>query len=328
MERNSPSASPSPSSRCGDSPCRAADDGRRSRAPVIASLAFGTLHLFLDTLTARLWSASTVPLIGWTVYLMSWYMLRDIFIYWALVGILQAAWYQRSLRERELHEARLRADLASARLSALQARLEPHFLFNALNTAVMIVRGDDRERAVEILLELAELLRSVVENAPEGTVPLCQEMELRRSLPGPRRGPVSRPADDQPRSGPLGSAARVPFLILQPLVENALRHGIGRRPGPALLRVRASRDGSQLRLEVADTGPGPDPEALRRTGLGLAQVRSRLGELYGTAASLELGTNADGETLSVVTLPFTEGPPVPVGAPDGLAIGARPVVEF
>jgi two-component system LytT family sensor kinase len=275
-------------------------------AHLMGSIAFGTAHLFLDVLIGKLWWNAPLTLIGGTVTLISWYLLRDIFIYWTIVGMLQAVWYQRALPARELEETRLRADLATARLAALQARLEPHFLFNTLNTAVMLVRDNRWEQAVEVLLELSELLRVVVRESPAREVPLGEEwMFIRRYL-----------ALEQARFGdrltvtleqdPELDRERVPFLILQPLVENALKHGIARQAGPGWVRIVARREGDRLRLEVHDNGAGMggNGHGDGREGVGLPNVRARLHELYGERGGLILEAAPGGGTVAMVTLPL------------------------
>ena len=277
---------------------------------LLGSVAFGATHLFLDVLIAKVWWNAPLTLIGSTITLISFYLLRDAFIYWTIVGTLQAFWYRRALHRRELDEARLRADLAAARLEALQARLEPHFLFNTLNTAVMLVRSDQREQAVGVLLELSELLRVVVRDSPGREVPLWEEWTFIRrylALEQARFGDRLAVSLEQ---DPGLDRAPVPFLILQPVVENALRHGIARQPGPGSLRVSARRDGDRLRLTVSDNGPGigGGGQSAGGDGVGLGSVRTRLRELYGGRGGLTLEPGPEGGTVATVTLPLALHP--------------------
>ncbi len=294
-------------------PFRAPHRVRAFAVHLTGSAVFGVAHLLLDTVQVNLIQHTRVPLLGWTAYLISWYMLRDVFIYWTIVGILQAVWFQRALRQRELGEARLRADLATARLAALQSRLEPHFLFNALNTAVMMVRGDNRDRAVEVLLELSELLRSVIRVEAAPTVPLDQEWEFIRRYLALEKARFEDGLTVDMDLAPSLKREKVPFLTLQPLVENALRHGVAQRTGdgPGKVEVIARREGETLRLEVWDNGPGPaggtgvgiTTQSEAHTGLGLANVRARLRELYGERGHLTIEPAPGGGTLATVTLP-------------------------
>jgi two-component system, LytTR family, sensor kinase len=268
-----------------------------------ASVVFGTTHLFLVVLVDRVTSGQALPLLGLTVQLISRYMLQDVFLYWTLVGGVQLLRHRRT-------QARLSADLAEARLAALEARLEPHFLFNTLNTAVMLVRGDRRDQAVDVLVELSELLRLILERAPRHLVPLETEWTFISRFLALEQARFAERLSVRLHREPGLERQPVPFLVLQPLVENALRHGIGRRTatGPGHLTVTARVDEpARLRLEVRDDGPGPEsllPARPGRPGLGLTNVRARLRELYGERADLQVGPAPGGGTLASITLPL------------------------
>ncbi|HEU5219904.1 MAG TPA: histidine kinase [Gemmatimonadales bacterium] len=270
---------------------------------VLGGIGFGTLHLFFDVLLVKLWWEAPLGILHATALMISWYLLRDIFIYWTIVGAAQLVRTQRALHRRELSEARLRADLVAARLAALQARLEPHFLFNTLNTAVMMVRADQRDQAVEVLLELSELLRAVVRGAPGHEVPLRDEWAFITRYLALEEARFHDRLTIELACEPDLSESRVPFLILQPLVENALRHGVARKSGPGRIVVTGARAGAMLRLSVQDDGPGPSATT-DQTGIGIANVRARLRELYGELGRLELGFAPGGGALAIVTLPL------------------------
>jgi two-component system LytT family sensor kinase len=240
-------------------------------------------------------------------------MLQDVFLYWTLVGGIQVYRHRRALARSELVAARLTAELAEARLAALQARLEPHFLFNALNTAVMLVRDDRGEQAVDVLLQLSELLRTVIAGAPGHEVALCDEWTFVERYLTLERVRYGDRLDVRLSLAPGLERVRVPFLVLQPLVENALRHGVARRvdEGPGVVEVVARRDDASLRLEVRDNGPGPAAANgsgdRRGTGshVGLASVRARLGALYGDRGTLELAGAQGGGMVATIRLPLT-----------------------
>jgi hypothetical protein len=279
---------------------------RRLRAiPIhlVGAIGFGSLHLLMDVLVAKVWWNAPLHILGATATLISWYLLRDMFIYWTVVVAVEAITYQRTLHRRELTEERLRTDLVAARLAALQARLEPHFLFNTLNTAVMMVRAEQREAAVEVLLELSELLRAVVRGDPGQRVPLKEEWAFMRRYLALERIRFHDRLSIELVCDPTVAETWVPFLILQPLVENALRHGISRKTGPGRIVVTGERAGPMLRLSVGDDGPGLGDQS-GPAGVGLANVRSRLAELYGNLGTLELGLAPGGGTLAVVMLPL------------------------
>lgn len=208
--------------------------------------------------------------------------------------------------DREQAAVRVRDEqLSRARLRALQNQIHPHFLFNALNTVSSSLRNGDPERGARILSVLGDLLRHVLTRTRDAETTVADELdfldlyfELLRSRFGDRIA-FDRVVDP----GALG--ASVPTLVLQPLVENAVRHGTARTPGPGRIVVRVVRSGDRLLLEVEDDGPGPPADA--REGFGLAGTRERVRELYGPEADLELVARASGGTVVLVDLPFRAG---------------------
>lgn len=210
--------------------------------------------------------------------------------YWAVVGIVLAAQYRRRWEERAVTAARLEAGLARAHLASLRGRLEPHFLHNALHTVGMLCLTDP-PAATRVVTRLSELLRRAIDLPEDQWSRLDEELdfvdrylEIERARFGDRLQ-VELTAPDELL------AARVPALVLQPLVENAVRHGLGRRAAGGTLRIGASAQaaaaGRALVLEVADDGPGFAPEA-RPGAVGLGNLRERLARLYEGRARLEL----------------------------------------
>jgi signal transduction histidine kinase len=260
-----------------------------------------------------------------------WFLLRylfmDVMTYCAAVGIYYSFEYFSSFRHTALAGARsearatrLELHLAQARLHALRMELNPHFLFNALNAVGGLVRRREHDKAIEILSRLGDLLRTTLDGDMPSEVPLADELGLLHrflDIEQVRFGDRLRivwEVDQDTR------AALVPPLILQPLVENALRHGISQRAGAALLRISARRDGSQLELVVRDTGSGLSSAGGRtvREGIGLSNTRARLEQLYGRSAiSVELADVADGGARARLLLPFHE-----TRTPADRAIGA------
>jgi signal transduction histidine kinase len=232
--------------------------------------------------------------------------------YWVFMGLYSAFDYHRRFREREVAAARLETQLATAQLQALRMQLHPHFLFNALHSAAMLTMIDP-ERAHRVLVQLSALLRTTLDRSWSAEVPLAEELDfLDRYLAIERvrfqdRLKVAIEADDDA----LGCV--VPNLILQPLVENAVRHGIARRIDAGSLTIRGSRQNGSLVLEVQDDGPGLPAgwalDAPNRGGVGLANVRARLERMYGESGRLELmaPAGADGRPmhglLARVTIP-------------------------
>ena len=223
-------------------------------------------------------------------------------IYLALVSLAHALHFYRRAQERERRSLELSASLARARLEALKMQLQPHFLFNSLNAIAALVHKD-ANAADEMLGALSDLLRLTLESSGEQELPLRRELEVVErylAIEKVRFGDRLNFAID---AAPETLPALVPALVLQPLVENAVRHGLEplRRPGE--LTIRAERDGAVLRLLVTDNGAGLRAPSTPREGVGLANTRARLRELYGDAAALDLISSEEGLTVRIA-IPF------------------------
>jgi hypothetical protein len=254
------------------------------------------------------------PTVGKTIELfLGPYLATDVVIYAAALGTYYAfEYYERFRRlaleaaQAEGRAARLQLSLVEARIHALRMELNPHFLFNALNAASGLVRKRENDAAVDMLARLGDLLRTTLDREMPSEVALSEEIHyLGRfvDIELVRFGDRLRVTWD---IEPDARNALVPPLILQPLVENALRHGIARRPGPAQLRISARRVGLHLELAVRDTGEGLVPDGRSpREGIGLSNTRARLAELYGAeAASLEVADVPGGGVRARLLLPF------------------------
>ena len=211
-------------------------------------------------------------------------------------------WYANWQAQR-LIAARMGEDLAQAQLRALQAQLNPHFLFNALNSVVVLI-GRDPPLAQRTVVRLADLLRATLRAGESQEIPLSQELEVTRryleieQVRFADRLTVEWQVDEQ-------LEAAVPAFALQPLVENALLHGIAQRPGAGTLSIHAERDGGDVVLRVCDDGPGPMAASRSNgAGVGLANLRARLERLYGDAASLRLHPRETGGAEAVLRVPF------------------------
>jgi two-component sensor histidine kinase len=199
--------------------------------------------------------------------------------------------------------ARLQAQLADARLAALRAQVNPHFLFNTLHAVSALVERDPRG-VRRMIARLSELLRTTLEGADEAEVSLSQEIVfLRRYLEimqirfqGRLEVNVDIPAGME--------SALVPNLILQPLVENALKHGIGKLEGVGRIGIDARRDDERLVLSVRDNGPGIDGVGSATEGVGLRNTRARLEQLYGSEQSLLLRSPEEGGLIVEISLPY------------------------
>jgi two-component system, LytTR family, sensor kinase len=207
-------------------------------------------------------------------------------------------------RARELRHAQLEGSLARAQLRNLRLQLQPHFLFNALNT-ISATMYEDPAAADEMLDQLAELLRASLRMAQSDEVPLGEELALLDRYLALMRARFGERLAVDLELDPETATALVPSLLLQPLVENAIRHGNAERAGRGAIAVRARREEDRLILEVEDDGPGETPDPHRREpGLGLAATAERLQLLYGDAQTFSAGNGHGGGFLVRACLPF------------------------
>jgi two-component sensor histidine kinase len=233
------------------------------------------------------------------------YILVGMTTYWLLVLAHHGWHYYRRYHERELHAAELQKQLAQAKLDALRMQLNPHFLFNTLHTISALIH-EDPECADRIVARLSDLLRLSLDQSDTNEVPLRQELAfLDRYLEIEQirfqdRLTVERNVE------PDLLEALVPCLILQPIVENAIRHGIETREDMGRIAIRARRSDGMLELSVRDNGSGlPDAQsAPRREGIGLSNTRSRLRHLYGDHQRFELAGVAGGGMEALIVVPF------------------------
>jgi two-component sensor histidine kinase len=230
----------------------------------------------------------------------------DLLVYGAVIGVFYAIDYYRKYREREFLASRLEAQLAQAQLDSLRMQLHPHFLFNTLNGIVGLVRDNKNSAAVNMLVGLSDLLRHTLEYSSRHEVELREEInfiKLYLSIQEMRFSDRLRiDLDNDPRT----TKALVPNLILQPLTENALRHGIGRSAESGLVGISSSVQDGYLRLTVYDEGAGlPDDWQLKSsTGIGLANTAARLQQLYNDDHEFDI-RNRDGDGVEVViVMPF------------------------
>jgi two-component system LytT family sensor kinase len=233
------------------------------------------------------------------------YVLLYMVMYWLVVfGHLGWHYYHR-YREREVETAQLQRELVEARLEALRMQLNPHFLFNTLH-AISALIHESPEAADRVVARLSELLRLSLDQTKPQEVPLSEEiafLDHYLEIEQTRFAERLRIEKDVP---PDTQQALVPYLILQPLVENAIRHGIEPREEPGLIRICACRKDGRLELRVRDNGDGLPAKKNHhiQEGIGLSNTRSRLGHLYGKDFRLEL-VNADGGGLEAfVEIPF------------------------
>jgi len=238
------------------------------------------------------------------------WFLREMIVYCGIVAAGIAREYSLRYRARQQDAVRLQAEtaqlqaqLAEARLSALRSQIDPHFLFNTLNAVSALVERDPRG-VRRMIARLSELLRHSLEGAGEPEVTLRQEFAFAdRYLEIMRiRFQGSLEVETRVDEGVMDTL--VPSLILQPLVENAVKHGLGKQRGVGRIEIEARREGDRVVLRVRDNGPGMDGDAPTREGVGLRNTRERLAQLYGDEGSLVLRPADGGGVEAEVSLPW------------------------
>ena len=235
--------------------------------------------------------------------------LTGFYKYWALIGIYSAFVNARRSREQQLRAAQIETRLAQAELQALRMQLHPHFLFNTLH-AVSMLNFTDVDAANRMLVRLSDLLRMSLDNGGRQQVTLRQELDfLRKYLEIEQtrfhdRLRVQYDVDESLLD------AEVPHLVLQPLVENAIRHGIARIAAPGIIEISAHARADQLVLQVCDNGAGLSPafSVDQHTRIGLSTTIARLKQLYGDAQRFTIQPRAEGGTCAEVVLPLREVP--------------------
>ncbi len=279
---------------------------RRVIIHVIGGSCFAVVHIatttWLDPLRPRTDGAFRDIFFLWLMR----YWALDFLAYWAVVAAFYTVHYYRQSRERELAAAKLQSSLTEAHLQALRAQLNPHFLFNTLHSISVLVRKRDEHSALRMLNRLSQLLRSSLDEKCPQEIPLSKELEFLDGYLEIQRVRFADKLGVQRNVSPETLDALVPTMILQPLVENAVVHGIAARSGRGDITIEAARDNGTLRLRVTDTGPGfqamsGNPPAGH---IGLANTQARLKQLYGHRQSIEYGgTFANGGVVTI-SIPF------------------------
>jgi signal transduction histidine kinase len=243
--------------------------------------------------------------VSWWMYFQELFFLNfdwEMMTYWAVVGLSHALDFHRESQERELTAAQLRTRLAEAQLQSLQRQLHPHFLFNTLNTISTLMHRDT-DAADAMLERLGDLLRLTLDRVGTQQVSLKDELDFLRKYLEIEQTRFGDRLQVHIDVAPETLDAAVPNLVLQPLVENALRHGIGPKVGGGRVEIIGRRDGADLRLQVRDNGVGLSQDAFH-TGVGLTNTRSRLEHMYDDRHRFECHTPPGGGLIVTVVIPF------------------------
>lgn len=273
---------------------------------VPASLVITTLHLVL----VGTWRFYLQGLRGgnpeWPTTVMDAFFRsvdQELPVYWAIIGLQHAVDYYRQARAREVRSARLETRLIESQLQALQQQLHPHFLFNTLHAISTLVHRDP-EKADLMIERLSDLLRITLRKVGVQEVELAEELEYVRAYLDIEQIHFGSRLRIEYRIDAAALDVLVPTLILQPLVENAIRHGLEPMVRPGTLTIEADADGDTIWLRVRDDGAGFPKNWQRRDGVGLANTRSRLDRLYGEQAALTIRDNPGGGVLVDVYIPL------------------------
>ncbi|HEY0875941.1 MAG TPA: histidine kinase [Vicinamibacterales bacterium] len=271
-----------------------------------AALVFTVVHAIgMMLVRSAIWGA---PPVGWMAAFQRTHLMNLdwlLMTYTTVVGFTYAMSYYREAQARAVHEAQLQTSLVEARLRTLQAELHPHFLFNTLHAISTLVHTNP-ESADRMISRLSDLLRLTFDRSDAPRVPLQEELEFLQKYLEIEQTRFQDRLTVHYEIDPATLDAEVPRLILQPIVENAIKHGVSKRSGPGIVQVASRVDDGRLWLEVHDNGAGlsGSPRTQLRSGVGLANTRDRLECLYGADQTLEL-SDADGGLTVRMALPFT-----------------------
>jgi hypothetical protein len=258
------------------------------------------LMKFIDGITEPLPVAIISDIVGWIFITLPF----GVIVYTCVAVLAHAVRYLSLAQEREVQLALVSEQLAGARVAALQAQLNPHFLFNALNTIVVRARDGDGAGTARMVEQLSDVLRRTLTRHRSSEVPLEEELELVRQYVAIEEARFPDRLTVVIDVNPALHHAAIPGFALQHLVENAIRHGIARRPGAGTVHVRARRDGNDLELTVVDDGAGFAEALALPPGHGIENTRERLKVLYGDKASLTVSRQPAGGTIATLRLPF------------------------
>ncbi|HYO79424.1 MAG TPA: histidine kinase [Thermoanaerobaculia bacterium] len=268
---------------------------------VAFTVVLGAAHAYVDTYFFRKFS---MKLETFRAFL---FMLdREITTYWAVVFVTQAYDYHWRFRNVQLRAVQLQSELATARLDLLRVQLHPHFLFNTLNTISSVIH-EDVDAADRMIANLGQFLRATLAQSETPEVTLRQELELLDCYLQIQKVRFEDELQLDFEIAPDVLDALVPTLLLQPLAENAIKHGLNDGSGNVILRIVARRDGSDLFVQVCDTGDGSLSPARTGLGVGLANTQMRLRQLYGDSQRLEFERRAGEGFLVTLRIPLHAG---------------------
>ena len=270
---------------------------------IVVAFSHKVLFHFIDNAIAKGLAGSIAALATSPIFT---YIDYGAMLYWVLILGYSANDYYHRLREESVRRAQVETQLAQAQLQALKMQLQPHFLFNTLN-AISVLVEKDPPTARRMLSGLGDLLRLTLQKWETDSVPLRQELDFLERYLRIERMRFQDRLTVSIIASPDVLDAQVPAMLLQPLVENAMHHGVAQQRGAAEIRIAAGRLNGTLNLSVFDNGPG-SPGALEE-GIGLSNIRARLNQVYGNRSTFSASNAEGGGFLASISIPFaTEQP--------------------
>jgi two-component system, LytTR family, sensor kinase len=278
----------------------------RGRAVSLVAHTLGSALFSLAYMVVRAWvgqwqSAATFKEAFLPLLVKTWHF--NLLIYWVIVAVSQAFEYYQRYRERELRASELEKGLVEARLQALQMQLNPHFLFNTLHS-ISTLMHKDIEAADRMVSRLGDLLRAALDSSDTQEVPLRDELKFLERYLDIERTRFGDRLTVRMDIAPEALDAQVPNLILQPLVENAIKHGIEPCSKPGRIDLKARCSNGRVTIEVCDNGAGLKNQDEIEEGVGLSNTRARLHHLYCGDQSFELHQGPEGGLLARLTIPW------------------------
>jgi two-component system, LytTR family, sensor kinase len=271
---------------------------------LVASLGMTSIAVIIGAAVSTLFEPSSFP--EQVQQFIGQYVAAGLMTYWALVLVQHALHLQAEKSRREIEASQLATELARSRLQVLKTQLQPHFLFNTLH-AIVTLLDEDKVSAEDMLLRLSELLRAFLDDYDGQEIPLRRELELLDLYLGIQRNRFKDRLSTHVYVAPDTLNCAVPSLVLQPIVENAIRHGIGQRIGSDRIEIESRREGEFLCIEVRNRNSTLEPNAASAGhGIGLSNTRLRLKELYGGDADIRLDITWPEGVACRIRLPFRE----------------------
>ncbi len=234
-------------------------------------------------------------------------LISNLVIFWVVFCLFRGIGYYQRLREKEYTSIRLETELINAQLRALRMQLNPHFLFNTMNSISSMMRSDV-DAADTMLERMSSMLRMTLDRGDAKLIPLTDEVEFIQLYLSIQKMRFQKVVHYYIAIDPEVLDAEIPAMILQPIVENAYMHGVAKSEGEAFLGIEAQNDQGKLRLCVRNSGPGFPPPATEKKGVGIANVKARLELHYGNAQCFNLNEYPDGEVQAILLLPLQFGP--------------------